>query len=388
MWLEGWLKSTVAPVKSKWLFGISNNHLTWSYWKNNSNLVFNLLSLVQQPRKAMKIIKTKNSILFVVFASIFVFVASCNYNQRPKTVQELTIGIQNSPSNSLVIIAADKGFFDANKVKVTVKEFTAGKLALQALLGQANDIEIAVSAETPIVLSTLGGNKFKVISEIVKAKNECRVVVRKDEGLDTPETYFSKSRKLTTSEGGSPEWFTYNFINNFNIDKSKVEVIAMLPENMPIALSSKAVDAISIFDPFARIAEKNLGDMGMTFLNTNITSYYVMSVKEKTLSDKSEAVEELIKGLLKAEEFIKNNPEEAKQIVAAKTKLDIAILNSTWDNYTFALGLDSSLIDLCTNQSNWAIETGKYPKGTAVPDFKQVVSFDILRKVAPATVGL
>jgi len=333
----------------------------------------------------MEIFKTIKTIFFVAFVAILI--ASCGCNQNKKTVQELMVGIQNSPSNSLVIIASDKGFFDTTKVKVVVKEFSAGKLALQALLGRANDIEVAVSAETPVVLSTLGGNKFKVISEIVNAKNECRVVVRKDGELNTPEKYFSKSRKLTTSEGGSPEWFTYNFINNYNLDKSKVEVIAMLPENMPIALSSKAVDAISIFDPFARIAENDLGDLGMTFLNSDITSYYVMSVKEKTLTEKSEALEELMKGLLKAEEFIKNNPEEAKQIVAKMTKLDISILHSTWDNYSFAVRLDNSFIDLCIAQTNWAIETGKYPRSTAVPDFKQVVSPDILKKVAPATVG-
>ena len=333
----------------------------------------------------MKVVKTVKSIFFVAFTGILVLVASCNQNKR--TGQELTVGIQNSPSNALVIIASDKGFFDTTKVKVVVKEFTAGKLALQALLGQANDIDVAVSAETPVVLATLGGNKLKVISEIVNAKNECRVVVRKDGELNTPESYFSKSRKLTTSEGGSPEWFTYNFINNYNLDKSKVEVIAMLPENMPIALSSKVVDAISIFDPFARIAENDLGDMGLTFLNSDITSYYVMSVNEKTLAEKSEALEELIKGLMKAEEFIKNNPEEAKQIVAKMTKLDISILNSTWDNYSFAVRLDNSFIDLCIAQSNWAIETGKYPRSTTIPNFKQVVSYDILRKVAPTTVG-
>ena len=69
------------------------------------------------------------------------------------------------------------------------------------------------------------------------------------------------------------------------------------------------------------------------------------------------------------------------------TKLDISILNSTWDNYSFAIRLDNSFIDLCIAQTNWAIETGKYPKNTTVPDFKQVVSTDILKKVAPTTVG-
>jgi len=327
-------------------------------------------------------------IIIVAVATMLVLLSSCGNDQPKKAAQQLNIGIQNSPSNSLIIIADKKGFFDTTKVKVNIKEFSAGKLALQAMLGQAGDLDVAVSAETPVALSSLGGNKINVISEIVNAKNECRVVVRKDGELNTPEKYFSKARKLATSQGGSPEWLTYNFIKKYNLDKKKLEVIAMLPENMPVALSNGAVDAISIFDPYARIGETELEDKGMTFYNKDITSYYVMSVKENTLKEKNEALEELIIGLQKAEEFIKGNPDEAKKIVAAQTKLDISILNSTWSNYSFAVRLDNSLIDLCVAQSNWAIETGKYPEGTVIPDFKQIISTDLLKKIAPTAVGI
>ena len=128
-----------------------------------------------------KIILVVVGILFLVSVGLFFYLKKDNL---PISTQELAIGIQNSPSNALVIIADKKGFFDSTKVKVNVKEFSAGKLALQALLGQSNDLDVAVSAETPVVLSTLGGNKLKVISQIVDAKNECRVVVRKDGNLE------------------------------------------------------------------------------------------------------------------------------------------------------------------------------------------------------------
>ncbi len=307
------------------------------------------------------------------------FLANRSGDKLSHPAQQLTVGIQNSPSNALIIVAAKKNLFDATKVAVVVKEFSAGKLALQALLGQAGDLDVSVSAETPVALSSLSGNKLKVITQIVNAKNETRVVVRKDGELDTPEKYFSKPRKLTTSQGGSPEWFTYNFIKSYNLDKSKVEIVAMLPENMPVALLNNSVDAISIFDPFARIAETQLGDKGQTFLNTGITSYYVMSVKENTLSLKSQELKELINGLKKAADFIKSNPDEAKKIVAEQTKLDIEILNKTWPNYFFGVGLDAGLIDLCIAESNWAIETNKYPKETAIPDFKTIMYPNLLQ---------
>lgn len=342
--------------------------------KNNNHITHKILSILAVA-------------IFIVVVLSLNSCASCN--EEAKTpVQELTVGIQNSPSNSLIIIAYKKGFFDTTKVKVVIQEFSAGKLALQALLGEANDLDVAVSAETPIALSSLGGNKIKVISQIVDAKNECRVVVRKDGDLSTPEEYFDKIRKLATSEGGSPEWLTYNFIKHFELEQSPIEIVAMLPENMPVALSTNSVDGISIFDPYARIAENELGDNALTFYNSDITSFYVMSVKENTITTKSEALEELIKGLLKAQEFIEENPDEAKKIVAEQTKLDIAILDETWSNYSFAVGLSTSLVDLLGAQSTWAIETGKYPSGTTIPDYNQIVYPEILKKVAPDAIDL
>ena len=327
-------------------------------------------------------------LLLLVIAGGAYWYISIYSKANVKTVQQLKVGIQNSPSNSLIIIADQKGFFDTTKVKIIIKQFSAGKLALQALLGQANDIDVAVCAETPIALSSLGKNKLNIFAEIVNARNECRVVVRKDVDLNTPETYFSKRRKLATSQGGSPEWLTHNFINRFKLDKSKIEILAMLPENMPVALANKSVDAISIFDPFARIGEKELGANGLTFLNSDISSYYVMSAKDSTLAQKSIEIEELLKGLLKAEEFIKSNPEEAKQIIAKQTKLDIAIINETWGNYNFSVSLNKSLIELLVAESKWAIESGKYPKETPIPDFNSVVKSDLLKKISPAKVGL
>jgi ABC-type nitrate/sulfonate/bicarbonate transport system substrate-binding protein len=322
----------------------------------------------------------KYLILYIAAAS-FLILTGCNSDQKPETaVKTLTVGIQNSPSNSLVIVAAQKQFFDTTKLKVTVREFSAGKLALQALLSQAGDLDVAVCAETPVVLSSMGNNVVRVISQIVNAKNECRVVVQKDKDLDTPAKYFSKKRRLATSQGGSPEWITYNFINKYKLDRSKIDILAMLPENMPAALSSNAVDGISIFDPFARMGEKQLGDKGLTFTNSDITSYYVLTVKENTITQKGGELAELIKGLQKAADFIRSNPEEAKKIVAASTKLDIALINETWADYDFSLGLDSSLIDLCKAEAAWAIDTKKYPATTAIPDFGKIVDAAILKR--------
>lgn len=299
--------------------------------------------------------------------------------QSPQKVPTLVVGIQNSPSNALVILADAKKLFDSTKIKVQVKEFTAGKLALQALLGNTNDVQVAVSAETPVVLSTLGGNKPIVLGSIVDAKNECRMVVRRDGALDKPETYFKKKRVITTSQGGSPEWLTYNFFKKYKISSDQVEIVAMAPENMPTAVASKAVDGCCIFDPFARFAENELGDKGITFLNTDMKSYYVLSVKENTYKQEKEALAELLIGLKRAEEFIKKDPDAAKAIIAQRTKIDAKVVMETWSNYNFSLQMDENLSALCEVLAKWAIETGKYPTNTPIPNFDTILNTSILK---------
>ncbi len=314
------------------------------------------------------------TIFSYTFLPILMALYACNgggqaaAREETAKVSQLSVGIQNSPSNALVIIANEKHLFDSTKVKVSVQEFAAGKLALQAMLGQANDVDIAVSAETPVVLSSLAGNKLKVIGQVVNATNECRVVVRKEGNMDTPEKYFAKKRKIATSQGGSPEWSTYNFIQKHKL-KDKVEVLAMDPPSMPAALANASVEGISIFDPFARMAEKELGDKGLTFLNADLHTYYIMSVKETVASEKAAEISAYLEGLKKAVAFIQQNPAEAQAIVARKTKLDAGIVASTWANYSFGVAIDPALKELCVAEANWAIATNKYPKETKIPDF-------------------
>jgi ABC-type nitrate/sulfonate/bicarbonate transport system substrate-binding protein len=287
------------------------------------------------------------------------------------TKQHVRIGIQNSPSNALVFIAKSMNLFDTSLVDVEIVEFSAGKLALQALLGKAGDLDVAVSAETPVTLALLSGaSQLRILTGVVDARNECRVVVRKDGELLTPELYFSKPRKLATSQGGSPEWLTYNFIERYKLDRSRLEILAMLPENMPIALKEGSIDGISIFDPYARIAEQDLGERGMTFLNADASSFYVLSTTQTVLDKKRAGIMALLTGLRAAQEVVRKDASKSKQLVLDQTKLDLALIEATWSNYSFQVGLTPAFFETCDRQARWAIETGKYPPTTTIPDFR------------------
>lgn len=305
------------------------------------------------------------------------------------TLPELTVGIQVSPAMTLVMVAEDKGFFDNAGVDVVIKEFTAGKFALQAFLG--GSLDIAVSGEVPVTLSTLQGNKFRVLAQVVERTiNECRVVVQKEEGLDTPEEYFgARKRQLATSFGGGPEFFTYNFLKKHGITAEQVELISQKPEDMPAALVSGTVDAISIFDPQARIAERLMGDRGQTFADADIYSeLYVVDVMQETLDTRRADLKAFLQGLYDAQFYIKDHPDESKQVLIKYTKLDRAIVDDIWQNFVFKPALNHLFTDYTTAQAKWAIEKGTFPPGTPIPDFKAVVEAELLREIDPTAVRL
>ncbi len=306
-----------------------------------------------------------------------------------KTLPKLTVGIQVSPAMTLVMVAEGKGFFDKAGVDVEIKEFTAGKFALQAFLG--GSLDIAISGEVPVTLSTLQGNKFRVLAQVVERTiNECRVIVRKEEGLETPEKYFlSKKRKLATSFGGGPEFFTYNFLKKHGIGNDKIELISQRPEDMPAALNNGTVDAISIFDPFARIAEVSMGEKGMTFADADIYSeLYVVDVMQKTIDEKSEQLMAFMKGLYDAQFYINDHPEESKQVLIKYTKLDKKIVDDIWGNFVFKPAINNLFIEYTTAEARWTIEKGTYPPDTEIPDFRQVLYPDFLRKLDPDAVTI
>ncbi|OGZ77578.1 MAG: hypothetical protein A2256_02345 [Candidatus Staskawiczbacteria bacterium RIFOXYA2_FULL_32_7] len=310
--------------------------------------------------------------------------------QKPEQtgLQHVTVGIQTGPANALVMVAKDKGLFEKQGLNVELKEFAAGKDALIAFLG--GSLDFSISGDVPVTLSTLAGNKFVVPAQVVgKTKNEVRVVARNENTLDTADKFFkAKKRKLSTSIGGGPEFFTYEFLNKLGITKDQVEIIAQKPGDMPAALISGSVDAIAIFDPFAFIAEKQLGDKAITFTDESLYSeLYVIEAKESVKQDFT-TLEKLLNGLIEAEKFTKDNPEEAKIIVIKYTKLDKETIDGIWNSFDFRIALTPQLLEYLNREAQWAIDTAKVTKETVIPNFRDII-FDIpLKKISPSAVEI
>jgi len=315
-----------------------------------------------------------------------------NHNNQKTVGQDnnlptLSVGLPTSPGFALVMVAKDKGFDIKNGINMDVKEFTAGKFALQAFLG--GSLDVVISGDTPVVFSTIQGNEFLVAGQVVaKTNNATRVVARKDGSTSAKDYFSNKKRKLATSFGGGPEFFTYQFLNSLGIDENEVELVSQQPADMPSALTSGSIDAIAIFDPFASFAEEQLGEDAITFTDENLFSeFYVIDVHE-SIKDNPEKLEKFLQSLLDAEQFIKNNSEESKQIVMKYTKLEKNTIDKIWNNFDFQLTITPELIESWNEQVNWAIKTNKVEANIEKPNFRDIIYDAPLKKIAPDAVKI
>lgn len=340
----------------------------------------------------------RNALVFTLTTLLVAALAGCERKPAeqaktsapPDNKPKVKMGIQASPAMALVMTAKELGAFDAEGVDVELVPFTAGKFALQALIG--GSLNYCVSGEVPVALATLQGNRITVLAQVVKETvNECRVVVLRDDTVPKgAQAYFkAKKRKLATSMGGGPEFYTYSFLKRYEIPVSDVELISQKPEDMPAAITSGSVDAIAVFDPFVYMAEKRLGERGVTFTDASIYSeLYILSVNPKQLSESPKTVEAVLRGLVRASVLMRQDPGKAKAAVAKHTKLDAATIDGVWGNFQFEVALTPKLLQFWSEQTEWARKTGKVQDGVLTPDYRSIIADDYLRRVKGESVTI
>ncbi|HZX34531.1 MAG TPA: ABC transporter substrate-binding protein [archaeon] len=315
-------------------------------------------------------------IAIVSVLALVILVSGCASQEKTERVQ---IGLQLTPASTLVQVADAKGFFKANDLNVEIQEFTAGKFAFQAMLSKS--AEFSVVGDIPPVLAKMQGSDFYIVSEVGTNYNEAPVLAI-DDGSRTPQEYFSKAkRKVSTSQGGTPEFSFYLFMKEYGVTKEQVEIIAQKPEEMVGALSSGSVDAISIFEPYPSLAEEKSGKDTIRFqLPKGVYPTKYLLAADKDFTDKNpETVKRVVRALKQAERFVAENPEEARQIVAEKTKFDREIIDKIWGDFIFKAELSEELLPLWEKERAWAIETGKIDDDNGKTDFESLLRRDLMQ---------
>jgi ABC-type nitrate/sulfonate/bicarbonate transport system substrate-binding protein len=298
--------------------------------------------------------------------------------------EKVTFAYTTGPDAVLVHIAFAKGFFAEEGLDATPQPHPFGKVALESVMeGKA---DLAAVGDTPLVFAALNDRKITTFATILTSNRNNAIVARQDRGISKPSDLLGK--KIGVSFGTTGDFFHYSFLLFHGIHEKQVRRIAMNPGDMSEALSTGKVDAVSTWSPFRQQIQKKLGSNGVVFFGETLyTETFCVAATQEYVGRNPETVKKVLRALIKAETFVRQHPGESRRLVAEFTKTEKAVLEDTWDIFTFEVSLDQGLLVNFEDQTRWVIKN-RLATRTDMPNYLDFIYDNALRSVKPEAVRI
>lgn len=324
-------------------------------------------------------------VILVALAVIVWSVIGCKPPDKQAGLREkITFAYTTAPDAVLVHIAFAKGFFAEEGLDATPQPHAFGKLALESVVeGKA---DLAAVGDTPFVFAVMNGRKITTFATILTSNRNNAIVARQDRGIVKPSDLLGK--KIGVTFGTTSDFFNYSFLLFHGIHEKQVRRISMSPGDMDEALSTGKVDVVSTWSPFRQQMQKKLGSNGVTFFGETLyTETFCVAAPQEYAGKNPETLKKVLRALIKAETFVKQHPEESRRLVTEFTKTDKAIIEDTWDVFTFEVALDQGLLVNFEDQTRWVIKN-RLATRTDMPNYLDFIYDNALRSVKPEAVRI
>lgn len=297
-------------------------------------------------KRKLTVLATLTVILLCV-AGLYTIKGNSNQN---KTAQiEVSYAAPLTIAAAPVYIADAKGFWKDEGLNMKVTNFDSGRKALDALLSNSADV-MSVS-ETPPLRAYLAGSKINTIATVTEHK-EAKMTVRTDR-ITTPEDI--KGKTIGTVAGTNSDYYMYRWLEAHNIKISDVKIVPMDAAALSQAFVQGNIDVMFAWEPYNYNAVSKIPNLAKSW-PTDAGLYngrHTIEMNSAYLRDHSDVAERIIKGFIKAEDFIKSNPDEAKQIVMERTSMSKDALDGLWNEYTYKVELDDEFLSILSNEATW-----------------------------------
>jgi NitT/TauT family transport system substrate-binding protein len=154
------------------------------------------------------------------------------------------------------------------------------------------------------------------------------------------------------------------------------------------ALVNRDVDAIVNWPPYSDWVENSLGGNAVAWpVQSSQQSFGVLTCRADWIAANPEIVNHFLKALALAEDFINNNPTQAKTIVKNQMNYTDSHMETVWNQNQFYLSLDQPLVRALEGEARWMI-SNNLTNQTTVPNFLNNICLDGLMSVKPESVNI
>lgn len=297
----------------------------------------------------------------------------------------IKIGVSETMLSLPFFIAQSEGFFRKRGVEVEFERCFGGHRCLKGMLeGQT---ALATSAELPVVFNSFERDDFAILASFVTASNNVKLVARSANQVSSPAQL--RNLKIGYMKGSTSQYVLDTLLVFSGVDPDSLKLVPITAEDALQALKNGEIDAVSIWEPFAsKILLDLKGQTSLVPMPRLYTETFNLVSTRHILETRPRELEKILAALRDSTDFIQNNPQKAKELVANRFGLPAEVIERIGDDYRFRLSLNRGLTRTMEGQARWAIREGHVPGNPAQPNFSRFLHADLLRKVDPSAVSL
>ena len=281
-------------------------------------------------------------------------------------------------------IAESQDYFPDNGLDVTIQdEYETGIAPVRDAID--GKVDIASGAEFVLVSVSFDNKHLKAISTIDLA-DAIELVARKDHGITQPTDL--RGKKNAVPKNTQAEFFLGRFLTLNDLSLDDVNIVGMTPSELVNAIVAGTIDAAMIWEPNIFNISNMLGDNLITFPGQSGQEFYFLMVAtDEVITAHPEAIERFLKALVAAENFVKQFPDQAKDIVTERLDVEEDYVASVWPKNDFTTSLPQSLILAMDDEARWSIANNLTDK-KVVPNNLDYIYLDGLEALKPEAVEI
>ena len=284
----------------------------------------------------------------------------------------------------LVSIAMQKGYFAEQGLEVELKIFKTGDDATRAMFEGTADI--ATVAETAFVFDSFREKDFSLFATIGSWDNEVKIVARADRNINSIADL--RGKRVGTHPKISVHYFLSQALLKHGLTMRDITPVFKKSGELPAALEAGEIDAFSSREPFiGEVAQRLKGNVRVFAEPGLYWKSFSLVARNKTLAERSDALQGFLHALRKAEILVQEQPREAAGILAARLNSTPEKIAADLEQVKLRLGLEQRLVYVLENAATWALDENLMTAKT-MPNYLLLINVDILRMVKPNSVTI
>ena len=261
---------------------------------------------------------------------LVVLLAGCGGEDRSTTPPpSLRVAVLPVADVAPVYLGIDRGFFKAERLRVDADLLRSGAEVTAAVV--SGDLKIGFSSLPPLLLAHSRRLPVKIVSQGVQAAPSVdrawdRLLVARDSGIRRASDLEGRTIAVN-APGNMNELCVRAVLTRRGVDVSRVRFRGVPFPEMPAALRTGRVDAISAVEPFVSAA-RGEGARGLLSYFAGLRERMTVATYVATSSyieTNADTVRRFARAMNRSLRYAQTHPEEVRRIVPTYTRIPAAV---------------------------------------------------------------